>query len=153
MAHSEAHAITRLRMAAAVALAALALAGCGEADDEPAARTSTTPAGAIDLTIAYDDGKGTTSRGTLTCRGAQRRATGALAGRAPTARLCAHARAIAGLLTSQRPPGRACTQIYGGPAVARVTGTLDGKRVARRFTQVNGCEIADFKRAAGLLRP
>ena len=46
-----------------------------------------------------------------------------------------------------------CTQIYGGPETARVTGTINGKKVDRRFTRTNGCEIADFTDAAGLLQP
>ena len=32
---------------------------------------------------------------------------------------------------SSAPAGRACTQIYGGPAVATVTGTFRGRRVRR----------------------
>jgi hypothetical protein len=34
-----------------------------------------------------------------------------------------------------------CTQIYGGPQVALVTGTLDGRRLWARFQRRNGCEI------------
>jgi hypothetical protein len=34
-----------------------------------------------------------------------------------------------------------CTQIFGGPQRARVTGTWAGKKVNRLFTQANGCEI------------
>lgn len=37
-----------------------------------------------------------------------------------------------------------CTQIYGGPEVAKVTGTLDGEEVDASFTRGNGCEIARF---------
>ena len=52
-----------------------------------------------------------------------------------------------------RDEGRACAQIYGGPETAVVTGTIDGDAVKRRFTRTNGCELADYKRAAGLLQP
>ncbi len=144
----------RLRAAPALALlvAAVALGACGEADDEPAAqRTTTTAAGAIELTVVYDDGSGRKETGTLTCRGADRRAEGALEGRAAPAELCAQARGIADLLTSQPDARRACTQIYGGPETATVTGTIDGDEVERRFKRTNGCEIADYTRAAGLL--
>ena len=48
---------------------------------------------------------------------------------------------------------RVCTQIYGGPETARVTGTIDGEKVDRRFTRTNGCEIDDFNRAGELLQP
>ena len=134
----------------AVALAAT-LGGCGEDGGSAAQPTVTEPAGAIELTIVYDDGAGTRTTGALTCRGADQRAEGALRGRAPAARLCAHARGIAELLTTEPDRGRACAQIYGGPETAHVTGTIGGARVDRRFTRTNGCAIADFTRAAGLL--
>jgi hypothetical protein len=50
------------------------------------------------------------------------------------------------------PQNVACTEIYGGPAVARVRGTLDGKPVDVRLTRANGCEIARWQRNAALLR-
>jgi hypothetical protein len=49
-------------------------------------------------------------------------------------------------------PNVACTQIYGGPATARVRGTLHGKPVDARFDRTNGCEIARWERNAALLR-
>jgi hypothetical protein len=109
--------------------------------------------GTIELTIAFDDGAGTKTTGSLTCREGQPRATGALAGRAAALTLCARARDLAPLLTTQPDKGRMCAQIYGGPQTAHVTGTIDGVKVDRRFTRTNGCEIADFTRAAGLLQP
>ena len=142
-----------MRRAAVAGLAvALALGGCGEAD-EPAAQRPATTAGAVELTVVDDDGSGRKQTGTLTCRGADRRAEGALEGRAPAAELCAQARGISELLTTKPDEARACTQIYGGPETALVTGTIDGQKVNRRFRRTNGCELADFKRAAGLLRP
>ena len=49
-------------------------------------------------------------------------------------------------------PNVACTQIYGGPAVARVRGTIDGKQVDARLERTNGCEIARWERNAALVR-
>jgi hypothetical protein len=144
-----------MRRAAATVLVlavAAALGGCGDADEPAAQSTSATP-GAVELTVVYDDGAGAKTSGALTCRGSDRRAEGALDGRAPAAELCAQARGIAELLTSTPAKGRTCTQIYGGPETAHVTGTIDGAKVDRRFRRTNGCEIADFTRAAGLLRP
>ena len=138
--------------AAALALALATLGGCGEADD-PAAQPAASPHGAIELTVLFDDGAGRRTTGSLTCRGAVRRAEGALDGRASPTKLCAHAHGIAELLTSQPETGRACTQIYGGPETARVTGTIEGDKVDRRFRRTNGCELADYARAAGLLPP
>jgi hypothetical protein len=134
-------------------LAAAALGACGDADEPAAQRTSTAPADAIELTVVYDDGSGRKTTGTLTCRGADRRAEGALGGRASAAELCAQARGNATLLTSRPDRRRTCTQIYGGPQTAVVTGTLGGEKVDRRFTRTNGCELADFARASRLLQP
>lgn len=145
-----------MRRCAAVTVAlavAVLLGGCGDADEPAAQSTSTTQSGAIELTVVYDDGAGDKTSGALTCRGTDRRAEGALDGRAPAAELCAQARGIAELLTTPPATGRACTQIYGGPETAHVTGTIDGDKVDRRFRRTNGCEIADYTRAAGLLQP
>ncbi len=49
------------------------------------------------------------------------------------------------------PSGTACTQIYGGPAVARVHGELRGKPVDARFERSNGCEIERWDRNRVLL--
>lgn len=34
-----------------------------------------------------------------------------------------------------------CTEIYGGDQTAIITGTWLGKKVSRKFSRVNGCEI------------
>jgi hypothetical protein len=49
--------------------------------------------------------------------------------------------------------GEICTQIYGGPQVALVTGMLDGRRVWARFQRRNGCEIARWNRLSPWLLP
>jgi hypothetical protein len=48
---------------------------------------------------------------------------------------------------------QACTEIYGGPGKATVTGTLNGAAVNTTFTRSNGCEIARWEKmvAAGLI--
>jgi hypothetical protein len=50
-------------------------------------------------------------------------------------------------------PKVACTQIYGGPQRARVTGLLDGKRIWATFTRTNGCEIARWAKLSPWLLP
>jgi hypothetical protein len=67
------------------------------------------------------------------------------------ARACAHARRIAGLLASGRNPHRACSQIYGGPERALITGAIGGRRIRHGFSRTNGCGIADWRRAMPLL--
>ena len=49
------------------------------------------------------------------------------------------------------PPETACAEIYGGPAVARVRGVVDGKRIDERFSRVNACEIERWDRNVALL--
>jgi hypothetical protein len=48
-------------------------------------------------------------------------------------------------------PDRICTQQYGGPQVATVTGRFRGREVSIRFTRTDGCEIARWRTMAALL--
>ena len=48
-------------------------------------------------------------------------------------------------------PPKLCTQQYGGPQVAIVTGTFRGRTVHSTFTRTDGCEIARWKAMAPLL--
>lgn len=48
-------------------------------------------------------------------------------------------------------PDRLCTQQYGGPQVAVVTGWFYGREVSSRFSRTDGCEIARWKAMAALL--
>lgn len=124
------------------ALAAAALAACGE----QAAGVSAAPAKrSIALTISFDSGAGKVMRGTLSCRRGRQRATGVAR---PAARSCSRVRRLAAFLTTPPPRDRVCTEIYGGSETARVTGSIDGQRVSRRFSRRNGCEITDYNRIA-----
>lgn len=49
------------------------------------------------------------------------------------------------------PKGTACTEIYGGPQLALVTGTLGGKKIDARFNRSNGCEIQRWQTLGFLL--
>ena len=49
------------------------------------------------------------------------------------------------------PDDVACTDIYGGPQIATVSGTLDGEAVSTRFTRTDGCQIERWDRAEFLL--
>jgi hypothetical protein len=44
------------------------------------------------------------------------------------------------------PKNVACTEIYGGPQTALVTGTYRGRRIWARFARRNGCEIDRWTR-------
>jgi hypothetical protein len=48
------------------------------------------------------------------------------------------------------PADLMCSEIYGGPQQALVTGTIDGRTVKARFKRTDGCEIARWNRLAFL---
>lgn len=47
-------------------------------------------------------------------------------------------------LTEGAPTGQACTEIYGGPDVATITGELDGEAIDTTVDRADGCGIADW---------
>jgi len=49
------------------------------------------------------------------------------------------------------PDNVACTDIFGGPQTARITGTLRGERVSASFSRSDGCEINRWETVAPLL--
>ena len=49
------------------------------------------------------------------------------------------------------PPNTACTEIYGGPSTAFVTGRFRGALIRARFSRKDGCEIARWNRVRFLL--
>lgn len=51
------------------------------------------------------------------------------------------------------PNGTACTQIYGGPQIALVTGRFRSHSVHANFSRKDGCEIARWNRLAFLFAP
>jgi hypothetical protein len=51
------------------------------------------------------------------------------------------------------PQNVACTQIYGGPQVAVVTGRFRGRSVRATFNRRDGCEIDRWNRVAFLFPP
>ncbi len=50
-------------------------------------------------------------------------------------------------------PGRMCSEIYGGPQQARITGTVAGTPVSIRVSRSDGCGIADWTTLQWLLGP
>jgi Subtilisin inhibitor-like len=51
------------------------------------------------------------------------------------------------------PPDTACTEIYGGPQVAQVDGTVDGEPVSASLNRTNGCEISRWEALSPWLLP
>jgi hypothetical protein len=124
-----------------VLVTSIALVTCAAAWSGSGAGTS--------LNIAYwEDGAGARpdSVWTLRCDPAG----GSLA---RPARACARLEAGGRALFAPLSPKMACTQIYGGPQRARVTGVLHGRRVWATFARSDGCHIARWARLSPWLLP
>lgn len=94
-------------------------------DDGPVIKTAT-------LTIV--DGGGATGTGYLAD---PQRATAAVA-------LFDNPSAVKRLVEGP-PAGQMCTEIYGGPDVATISGTFRGTAVTQQFRRSDGCGIADWE--------
>jgi hypothetical protein len=120
--------VTRFALLAACGLL-LAAGGCGGDDDDSASP----PATDLVVTVWPKGPDGPSQRHRVVCPGD------------------AACRGLSAAQLRPVPPNVACTEIYGGPATARVRGTLDGKPVDARLNRTNGCEIARWGRNAALL--
>lgn len=116
---------------------ALAIAGCGDEEDDS---DQTPAANGTELTITLDpdgqDGEPEVTE-TVVC---EESAVGTPCGRLQAADL------------APLDPATPCTEIYGGPDVVTVEGTLDGDEVSAALNRSNGCEIERFNRLTPLLR-
>jgi hypothetical protein len=136
--------VRRFVIPAACALALLG-AGCGDDDDDGGGSGSTgaRQRGAdLLVTVRPNGDEGPVRRRRIECERLGPRAS------EPACR------GLAGLTAEQLAPvpaGTACTQIYGGPAIARVRGVLRGERVYARFELSDGCEIERWDRNRVLL--
>lgn len=112
---------------------------------QPAAVPSRPP-GAARLSVLLDNGSGTRSTWTLTCL-----PTG---GNHPDpGKACGVLGANGARALPPTPAGTVCSQIYGGPQQAVVTGTWKGAAVDSRFNLSDGCEVERWNLLLGLLPP
>jgi len=111
-----------------VLLAALVLASCGADDEQPAA---TPAADSTRLTVAVTGAGADPLAIEFRCGGAKPCEQGRLDKLAAVA--------------EPADPARACTQQYGGPEKAHMTGTLEGEPVDVTVTRSDGCGIADYE--------
>ena len=51
------------------------------------------------------------------------------------------------------PADLLCTQVYGGPETAEITGTWHGAPVSATYRRTDGCEIARWAALAAVLAP
>jgi hypothetical protein len=121
-----------LRLGTVAACALALLASCGEDDEDTGGVGQGTR---LTVTVWPEGRDGPKRTGTVECPGAE------ACGRLSVGQL------------EPVPEKTACTAMYGGPAVARVTGSLDGEAVDARFDLRNGCGIARSTRTSELLGP
>lgn len=147
-----------LRGVAGAGLILLLLTGCGagnnatppgSATGEPASRPPTTvpdPSASVDLAAdtqltilvtAGDDAEPVTYE--LECTAGSPVGESGLP---DPAAACEVLTANGDLISAEPDPGAMCTQQYGGPETAVVTGTVDGEQVNARLSREDGCEIA-----------
>ena len=107
---------------------------------------ATASAGVIALRIEFRAEAGSQPR-VLTLRCGER-ATGTV--RNPVA-ACARLQRLGRAAFRPTSPNTACTEIFGGPSTARITGQFLGLPLWTRFSRSNGCEIARWERVAFLL--
>ncbi len=112
----------------------------------PAASVSKAPSGAAKLSILLDDGFGIRSIWTLNCDPA--------GGTHPEpATACGVLGANGAKALPAPSPDTACTEQYGGPQKAKITGTWRGKAVNAELSLENGCQISRWSALLGLLPP
>jgi hypothetical protein len=115
----------------------------------PSAPASTAPsssgADGGDLVIEVDRGDGgAPERYTLSC-------AGPVSGDLPdAAAACEHLRGLDDPFAAL-PAGTVCSQLFGGPQTAQVTGTWAGRPVDLSLARRNGCEIAQWDSLGPLL--
>jgi hypothetical protein len=129
-----------MRFAATFALAALALVACATG----AAGTSETTS----LTVTYWPKGQNAGQETFTVH------CGPARGTVPRPAVACRRLALGGTKLLKPVPATAiCTQIYGGPQIARIAGRIDGKRVWATFNRTNGCQISRWDGLSPWLLP
>ena len=125
-------------------VALLVLGGCAGDSGDVSDRTEPRPDHSLEITVSSGpDAEGTTW--TLTCDPA--------GGTHPTPEAACQALDEAADPFAPVPDDMVCTDIYGGPETATISGTWDGESVAATYQRTNGCEIARWEALAAVLTP
>jgi Subtilisin inhibitor-like len=112
--------------------------------DTPSEQATPTPGGDTDLMIVINNGSSSTLTWRLTCNPP--------GGTHPDPEAaCRALEANGAVALPPVPKDKACTQIYGGPETASITGTWEGQPVMSRFARNDGCQISRWKLMEGLL--
>jgi hypothetical protein len=135
----------RIARLAALAILLAALPGCGDDDPGSGGSAPTPPGEETELTVTlHPQGpeRGAPATAEVSCA----------EGEVPETAACEAVAEIREDAADPVPPGAVCTQIYGGPDLVRLQGTLHGSAVDAELTRTNGCEIDRFDRFLPLLR-
>jgi hypothetical protein len=132
-----------MRCALALLAVAAALAGCGSSDTPSGSSGASASAKLADLVVTVDNdgarGAGTPRRLELTCDDPR------------DSIACGAAAGVSEADLAPAPKNVACTQIFGGPETATITGTLRGNAVDASFSRTNGCEVSRWQHVQPLL--
>lgn len=101
----------------------------------------------LDIAIR-ENGTDISQQYTLECSGEQAAASSTLP---DASKACLQLELEPSVITGKSDPDEICTEIYGGPQRAEVSGTLHGDPVDARFSRHNGCAIERWDTAAFLL--
>ena len=127
-------------------LLGLAVVACGCARTADEGDTGTEPSATdLEISVWHSGMDGAAQKWTLQCPGG--------AGTLPrAAEACERLAELGQRAFVPTPRDVVCAQIYGGPQVAEVRGTFEGKPIDTRFTRRDSCEIERWERVAFLFR-
>lgn len=128
--------------------------GAEDADTDAGIPLGAGPYPIADISVSVDLGNGTTAEYRLACLGDTATFTGdAGALDAGAACLALTDPEVRDRLTTEQHLDRICTEIYGGPEVAEISGTLDEQPVDTTISRSDGCGIDDWDRMLAALVP
>jgi hypothetical protein len=114
--------------------------GCGEDENEAAAPTPSAET-ALVIRLDADGPRGSARAKEATVRCAE----------GDTSRACRAAERLTPADFGPAPDNVACTEIFGGPETARISGRLRGEPVSTELSRSDGCQINRWHTFAGLL--
>ncbi len=122
-------------------------------DDEPMG-AGPYPIADLSITVHIDGAESDSITYRLACLGDTATLTGDPSpGAADAMCLALNSDPIRARLIDGPPADRMCTEIYGGPQVATITGTLDGSSVDSSVNRADGCGIDEWDRLLAVFLP
>ncbi len=131
-------------------LIAFAVAACGSSDggivagDEGPLGAGPYPVATLDITVSHPAVQPLSY--TISCQGDTATVVADLAVDVVATEACLDLNddKIVTRLVEGAPSDQVCTEIYGGPDLAAIVGTIDGVAVDTTIDRANGCGIADW---------